>query len=230
MINSREIVRTPEVPFITPEMIQLLNILCFRKNDVLIPKVDCIFIFGSAVSYKEIGDALNALLVENISQEIIISGGIVNYQESEPQILAESEMIYNTIMHCIPIHVNVVLEKKSQNSLENVMFSLDMLEKKPKSVCFLGKSFHAGRAYLTLKKYLPNVNLYQRSVDPVFPSILEPFNVNNWHYYSEFSSRVWGEFLRIKKYGERGDINYEDAEKDLIVQIEKSTYSCQENF
>jgi len=69
----------------TPETIQLLNILCFRKDDVRVPKTDCIFIFGSAVSYKEIGDTLNALLVEDISREIIISGGIVNYQESAIQ-------------------------------------------------------------------------------------------------------------------------------------------------
>jgi len=220
MIKSREVARTPEVPPMTPEMIQLLNTLCFRKDDAHLPKVDCIFIFGSAVSYNEIGGTLNSLLVDNLSQEIIISGGIVNYQESETHSLSEAEMIYDAVMHYIPKSTNVILEKKSQNTLENVVFGLGMLDKKPNSMCFIGKSFHVGRAYLTLKKYLPEAILYQRSVNPLFPSASEHLNVNNWHCYPEFSGRVWGEFLRIKKYGERGDIDYNNVAKCLIDQID----------
>lgn len=153
---------------------------------------------------------------------IIISGGIVNYQDSDIHSFSEAEMIYNAIMHYIPKSVNVILEKKAQHTLENVVFSLDMLDKKPNSMCFIGKSLQAGRAYLTLKKYLPNTKLYQRSVNPLFPLALELLTVNNWHYYPEFVGRVWGEFLRIKKYGERGDIDYNNVEKDLIDQIENS--------
>lgn len=50
----------------------------------------------------------------------------------------------------------IILEKKSMNTLENVIFSFDLLRKKkisPKSICFVSKSHHALRCLLTLKKY-----------------------------------------------------------------------------
>lgn len=222
MIKSREVARTPEAPPMSSESISLLNTLCFRKDDEHLPEVDCIFIFGSAISYKEIGETLNSLLEKNISKKIIITGGIVNYQDADSSSLSEAEMIYDAIKHYIPNSTNVILEKKSKHTLENVVFGLDMLEKKPKSLCFIGKSFHAGRAYLTFRKYIPQAMLYQCSVNPLFPTALEHLHVNNWHLNPEFSGRVWGEFLRIKKYGERGDIDYNDVTKSLINQIDKS--------
>lgn len=218
-MRTREVARTPTVPPMSLKIIQHLNILCFRTDDIIIPKVDCIFIFGSAVSYKEIGETLNSLLIQNLSQEILITGGIVNYQESDVNILSEAEMIYSAIKHHIPNFINVMLEKKSQHTLENVILSLDMLDKKPNSICFIGKSFHSGRAYLTLKKYLPNVALYQRSVNPLFPSASMPLDINNWPHEPAFCARVWGEFLRIKKYGERGDIHYDSQTRNLVEQI-----------
>ncbi len=33
------------------------------------------------------------------------------------------------------------------------------------------------------------------------------------------NSRVWGEFLRIKLYGERGDIYYDEPVKVLVDEI-----------
>lgn len=222
-MKQREIAIFPEAPPLTPKTIELLSTLCFRENDLLIPKVDYIFIFGSRGASEEITEALKVLFTEKVSEALIISGGTPNYQGGFPSDLTPAEMIYSAALQYIPKSIKVVLEKKSENTLENVIFSLEELETKPGSLCFIAKSFHAGRACLTLKKYLPQAKLYQRCVDsPISASILEPLSVHNWPRYPESAGRVWGEFLRIKKYGEKGDIEYDSATQDLIKQINHS--------
>ncbi len=42
----------------------------------------------------------------------------------------------------------------------------------------------------------------------------------DWHTFDFGRRRLWGEYLRIKEYGNREDIEYEEV-KDLVEEIEK---------
>ena len=44
----------------------------------------------------------------------------------------------------------------------------------------------------------------------------------NWHTFEFGRTRVWGEFLRIKTYGQRGDIEYNEV-RELVEEIDQET-------
>lgn len=226
-LNKREISRYPESPILTPKLIQLLNQICFRKDDSLDilhtlntknAKTDAIFIFGTDVSPIELWATLDPLLQSNISDKIIFTGGYVDYDDTQPHSLSVARGMFDTVKHKIPENIEVVLQEKSKNTLEDVLFSLDLLAE-PKSICFVARNFHAGRAYLTLKKYLPGCNLYQKSIAEVLPDLSLMVSRDHWHEYPKQCALVWGEYLRIKKYGERGDIAFEEV-SETVAAIE----------
>ena len=221
MSNKREIAKTPEMPFLNPQIIEMLTQLCFRADDHTIPPVDCIFVFGTAISFKELALSLKQLIEKNVNSTILITGGIEAYEDSMPAVRSEAERIFEEIKAFVPKTTQVILEKKSQNTLENVVFGLELLPKMPSSLCFIGKSFHMGRAYLTLRKYLPNAKLYQHGYNTVYPGITSPISRDNWFLFPEFSARVWGEFIRINTYGKRGDIHFDEV-KELVEEFNQT--------
>jgi len=103
--------------------------------------------------------------------------------------------------------IEIKIENKSNNSLENVQFSFPLLASS-QSIIFITKNFAAGRHFLILKKYFPNIPIFQKTYEPVYPdnnSII--ISKNNWSNNVLTASRVWGEFLRIKSFEGSGN-NY----------------------
>lgn len=209
----------PEPPELSKNKVELLTELCFRKNSEKFPKVDLIFVFGTAVCFKELGEALKKVL--HCSNEILFTGGIEKYVDSIVHERPESEMLYEEVKSYIPKQTKVLIETKSRNTFENLEFGLKMLDKMPQSVCFIVKSFHSGRAYMTLKKFLPKASIYQDSFDPIYPNCKGHMTPKSWHLDKEYRARVWGEFLRIKKYGKRKDLDFSEVQ-DLLNTIDSS--------
>jgi uncharacterized SAM-binding protein YcdF (DUF218 family) len=216
----REIPKIPKCPPLNDQLIHDLTALCFRKDDAHIPNVDCVFVFGTAVSFKELGESLSALLSQKITRQLVITGGLEKYHDSWHHEIPEAEMIFDAIKGHIPKDIEVHLEKASQNTLENVLFAKEMLPNHLSSMCYVSKGFHAGRCRLTLKKIFPNISLFQHTFVPIYPTAGFQFRSNNWHTNPEYAGRVYGEFLRIKSYGERGDLNLQEA-KVLLNNIDK---------
>jgi hypothetical protein len=71
-----------------------------------------------------------------------------------------------------------------------------------------------------LKKFLPKIQIYQKTFNTKYITAKKDIDKNNWYTFKFGRERVWGEFLRIKKYGSRGDIEYASV-KNLIKEIEK---------
>jgi len=100
----------------------------------------------------------------------------------------------------------LLLENKSTNTLENVLFSKKLLEEKNKlknikSILIIAKNYHARRALMTLKKYFPKyIKFYVATYDAY------GFDKNNWWKKVEDKSRVINEFKKIKKYLAKKDI------------------------
>jgi hypothetical protein len=113
-------------------------------------------------------------------------------------------------------------EIKSTNTLENVTEALKVLDfSNYKTIVYVFKKHDCRRAYLTLRKFLPNTKLIQHTFEPTYTGTDRPLNKDTWYTYDFGKSRVWGEFLRIKLYGERGDIAYDEETKWLVEEIDK---------
>ena len=86
---------------------------------------------------------------------------------------------------------------------------------------FIFPSYASQRGYLTLRRFLPRAQIIQFSYDAVYPESGRPISPEKWHTFDFGRRRVWGEFLRIRQYGQRGDIAYGEV-KDLVEKIELS--------
>lgn len=219
-----EISRNPLAPSLNKKAISLLTRLCFRKDDP-IKKVDGIFIFSSSHEIKKLASLIERLLLKKISPKVFITGGItynlLNLNLKTSKNPTEADLLLNAININKFKNVNFFVERESTNTLENVAETLVHPEfKKCKNLLFVFKSHAAGRGYLTLKKYLANVNLWQKTFNTKYAESEKVITRYNWHTFLFGRERVWGEFLRIQKYGLRGDIEY-DSVRGLVLKIEK---------
>ncbi|MYA71262.1 hypothetical protein F4009_01835 [Candidatus Poribacteria bacterium] len=101
----------------------------------------------------------------------------------------------------------ILVQDKSTNTLEDVAFSLEVLEKNdisPESIAFLCKAHHSGRCLRTLRKFF-----LSQTLSPVtYLAEYEGVKVSkaDWYEHEVSRGRVYGEYLRIIEYSKRGDI------------------------
>lgn len=222
-LSKNEIERNPQPPQFNGVTINLLTDLCFRKDDNVEP-VDLIFVFSSSHGTKELSSLIKNLLQKKVSQKVFITGGIPTYIDTPHSSIPEAELVLRGINKEQYPQVDFYSESISRNTLENVTEALKVLDFSQYSkILFIFKSHAAGRGYLTLKKFMsPATHIFQKTWAPLYE---EQYNLkkNNWFDTDFGRRRVWGEYLRIRKYGERGDIAYPDKARGIVRQIEELT-------
>jgi hypothetical protein len=220
---KRLISKTPEPPkHISPEMRTLLTKLCFGDN-VLPERCDLLFVYGTAIFFDEISSHVSDILRQNITDKVLIVGGIVPDKEALGQKQSEARLVYDTLDHSEFAKIDFFLEETSHNTLENVRNGLKVLDFRDyQRICFVFPAHGAGRGYLTLKKFAPNSQIFQSAYDVLYPGDKDIISKDTWHTFDLGIKRVWGEFLRIREYGRRGDIAYDEVQ-ELIAQIDKMT-------
>ena len=165
-----------------------------------IAQVDLAFIFGTN-HYKKLIALVSDLWQKRLFNKVLISGGhkftdSINEAESIAKQLIAEELPVNKLL----------LENKSTNTLENVLFSKKLLEEKDvlkniNSILIVAKNYHARRALMTIKKYFPkNIKFYIATYDAY------GFDKNDWWQRIENKNRVINEFEKIKKYLDKKDI------------------------
>lgn len=215
---QREISKLPEVPPLNEKIIKSLTELCFRHDSHLgITPSDAVFVFGTAVSLDKEAEAVLDVIRKVSPKKLIMSGGMPTYSDSYKATKPESEMLYDLIHEFLPKELEVRLEKASNNCIENVQNSL-LYFQNMESITYVTKGFGAGRHYYTLKRFLPNIMYQQKTFDALYPEDPSYITRDNWYTNSYGLSRVWGEFLRIITYGQRGDIAYDEA-RSLVEKI-----------
>ena len=226
-----------DIPTLNKKSIELLTQLVFGEENPKIPdKVDLIFLFGSISSIPKRKKVLDNLLKKKICDKVLLSGGI-NFRRkegathrgnfglydlhkiTEAEIL-EKEMELNKFQD-----VKIYKEEKSTSTLENVKFSLDVLKfNNYKNILFITRSYHVGRCYLTLRKYVSkHTNIFYQSYDSkIKKGINKTITRDNWYKFEDGKNIVWREFKKIKLYGEiKNNIEFEEV-KDLVGEIEES--------
>jgi hypothetical protein len=110
------------------------------------------------------------------------------------------------VSHGVP-RERVLVEDRAGNTLENVRFGIEVLQSAKlqlESLLFFCKSHHAGRARRTLERWLPCTTLTCATYDEVYDGI--EVRQADWWLHRISRSRVYGEYLRMVRYSQRGDI------------------------
>lgn len=100
----------------------------------------------------------------------------------------------------------IVAEKVSTNTLENVTCAKAVFDFSTiKTLMFICKAHATGRQWRTLAKHLPSELTY---MPYAFETSYQGTVIgrDNWWESEPGRSRVWGEYLRICHYGDKGDI------------------------
>lgn len=218
--QNREIPKQVTPPKLSQHTINLLSELCFLP-DSLIQKVDLIFVFG-VMQFDLAAKAAKELLIMNTSKRVIISGGTPQFSDHNlSYIKPEAEEILQKIdPKNFPL-VTFKIESGANSTVENVNLSLNKFPilANAKKIFYLCHSHGSRRCYLSLRKFLPKTELLLKSFPRRMSNNSGSVSKTEWFLSDEGRERVWAEFLRIKKYGERGDINYDLEIKGLVDQI-----------
>lgn len=162
-------------------------------------KADLSIVFGTRC--QEAIDKIFEIYRKKLVSKILVSGGINKVTgENEAEIM--SQQLMNLGVH----PEDIILENKSANSLENVLFSKKIIEdkigfKNIKRIIAVVKHYHSRRALMTLKKHFPrNVALV-----PITYEVYD-FTKDNWFNSQNGKERVMSEWNKISKYLAKGDI------------------------
>ncbi|PFA67662.1 hypothetical protein CN378_09040 [Bacillus sp. AFS015802] len=202
--------REPYVPHLTLSEIEFLTELTFGL-EVKPKECDALFVFSGTHSWhwEKSVEAYD----EGYVRKIIVTGGRSltgvphpEWEGNRQENLSEAGIIISHLLQAgIPSH-SIVYEEKSTNSLENVLYAKKVFDfNTVHSLMVVCKGHATGRQLRTLQKHLPDGIEY---IPYTFPTTYEENEVDryNWMESDIGRKRVWGEYLRIEKYGKMGHL------------------------
>lgn len=218
MTKLREINKRPSPPAMSADMLAALTKLCFFSAEP--HSADVLFVFGSHIRHREIAHIITDVLHEHPIPTVILTGGIADYKATNYVPQAESSLLFELLPKNEFPNTTFILETASKNTLENVQNAMVLFDfDHVKNSMFISHAYAARRAALTLKGYLPHVTLGNYPV--IIPSLDSDFPLSELDWYKTEYGRsiIWGEYLRIKTYGERGDFPIRDV-RELMDKVE----------
>jgi uncharacterized SAM-binding protein YcdF (DUF218 family) len=162
-------------------------------------KADLALVFGTR--HQEAINKTYELYRSSLVKKIVLSGG-KNRITGEDEALEMSKKLEQ-----FGVNKNdMILEAKSENSLENVLFSKEIIDKKIglrniQKIIAVVKHYHSRRALMTLKKHFPD----HIEFIPVTYDIYG-FTEVNWFETAVGKDKVLSEWKKIPEYLEKGDI------------------------
>jgi uncharacterized SAM-binding protein YcdF (DUF218 family) len=163
-------------------------------------RADIALIFGTG-SYEGPLSAVVPLYKEGRVPKILISGG-VNRHTGHNEAAEISALLVDRGVS----ERDIIIEDKSTNTLENVLFSRNVIDHEigldnVRKIIVVVKNYHSRRVLMTMKRHFPE----HVEVVPVTYNLFN-FDASNWHQDETGRKKVSGELERIKKYLAKGDI------------------------
>lgn len=211
---QREILKVPESPDMDAELVSALTRLCFQKESLVAS--DLLFVFGSNVQHREIADIIGYMLNKELVNQVLITGGIANYSGSFYKDEAESEQIKSYIPLEKYADKKIYTEHKSKNIIENIIEAQKVISfENIRRMTFLAHSYATTRAALSLQRFFPSIALH--CIPLPLPSNFSryPISRHMWSKTEYGRSLIWGEYLRLQTYGDRGDFPIEEIRDSL---------------
>ncbi len=162
-------------------------------------KADLALVFGTR--HLEAIKKVYELYRDGFISKILISGGKNRVTGKNEASEMNKKLIESGVKE-----KDIILENKSADSLENVLFSKRAIEEKIgfaniKKIIAVVKHYHSRRALMTLRKHFPKHVI----LIPVTYEVYG-FTRNNWFKTENGTKKVMSEWNKISKYLENKDI------------------------
>ena len=166
--------------------------------------VDCIIVLGSIKAAKYRVPVAAKAFFSGRSEKIMLCGGKMRSFSSES--MAEADHMYQKALELGIPETSIIIEKNSQNTIENILCSLLELQRsmwlnKVKSVLLVTTTYHMRRS-LHIAKYLfpSHISVYPCPADDTTTKR------DNWMNTPEGIDRAKGEALKIVRCVNNGVI------------------------
>ena len=202
-LKNSAIPREVAVEDLSPEEIERITQTVFVASEP--QPTDLLFIFGTSTIDSDALESLARDCQQGRFPKVMVTGlsGRLYSETGRP---VARIMRDELIARGVPLEV-ILVQDRSTNTLEDVAFSLGVLEKhdvSPESIAFLCKAHHSGRCLRTLRKFFPSQTLSPITYLAEYDGI--KVSKEDWYQHEVSRSRVYGEYLRIIEYSKRGDI------------------------
>ena len=163
-LRSRSIPREVAVEDLQPEEIAHITQTVFVASESNQP-ADLLFIFGTSTIDSDALESVARACQQGRFPKVLVtglSGRLYNETGKPVAHIMRDELIARGVPSDI-----ILVQDRSTNTLEDVTFSLDVLEKhsiSPESIAFLCKAHHGGRCSANLEKILPFSNPFTRYI------------------------------------------------------------------
>ncbi|MBN1645036.1 YdcF family protein [Candidatus Woesearchaeota archaeon] len=179
-------------------------------------KVDCILALGS--NDLRVAERGARLFLDGLAPLLIFSGGVGKLTPASWN-KPEAEMFADVAIKMGVPKDKILIENKSTNTGENILFTMDLLKEKglnPESFIVVQKPYMERRSFATFKKHLPDKKLIVTSPQISFDN-----------YPNEMLSKdmiiniMVGDLQRIKIYPAKGFQIPQDIPDDVWSAYEK---------
>ena len=167
------------------------------------PHGDVGLVFGTMKALRESVEKAAELYQSQYVNKLLVSGG---YNKKFAKV--ESDLMAKELVKLGVPDESIIKERKSTNTLENVLFSKDLLDKELgleniNTIVAVVKNYHSRRALMTIRKHFP-----QRIKLLAYPYICDycPFTSENWANSDNGREKVIEELQKIEEYLAKGDI------------------------
>jgi len=215
----------PEPPTLTDDAVAEITQIVFDEVPA-VKQCDVLFIFGG--SHPELwihgAEAFHA----GLSEEVIVTGGhkptTLGHHTWTHGVRSEAFVIRDELVSLGVPHEQIHVESNSTNTLENVLFARNVYDfGQLKSILAVCKSYGAGRQCRTLRHHI-------RKQIQVLPY---PFDTNvgrkgptvtreNWTDMEASRGYIFGQFLKILKYGEFDHLDPVEELSDALGEVVQS--------
>ena len=202
--------RFPDVPPLSEAQVAALTRVVFLDGSGEPEACDLIFVFGGthAALWRAAAEAYH----RGLGPRLLLTGG-VNPRGTSGGLgetvgkMSEARFLAGNLIEAGVPENRLILEERSTNTLENVLFAREVFDfESVGSVLLVCKSYAAGRKYRTLRRHLlAGVRIVPYPFDTTGRDG-QLITRENWMELAEGRARVYGEYLRIVTYGERGEI------------------------
>lgn len=201
--KNRPIPREVTVEDLSPEEIERVTQTVFVAPES--QPVDLLFIFGTSTIDSDALESVARDYQKGRFPKVMVTGlsGRLYSETGKP---VAHIMRDELIARGVPSEI-ILVQDRSTNTLEDVAFSLDVLEKYsifPKRIAFLCKAHHSGRCLRTLRKFFRSQILSPVTYLAEYEGV--KIAKEDWYQHEVSRGRVYGEYLRIIEYSRRGDI------------------------
>jgi len=187
----------------------------------ILEKSDCILVLGSHDT--RVADRGAELYLQNFAPVLIFSGGLGNFTQGMWDESEADKFAKIAISLGVPKEA-ILIENKSTNTGENIMFTQKLLREKglsPKSFIVVQKPYMERRSFATFKKHWPNKILHVTSPQISFEeyptediSLEKVINImvgdlqririypeNGYQIFQEIPDEVWGAYEKLVERG-----------------------------